>query len=403
MNLFSHIAIIITYGILAVFFALLANEYLDMFGSEIGIIVGFFSFLLLLQCHSIYFWRFGKQEMEHRLLSLHQDYQTALDQLDQSQIDIQGIQKIAHNSDLGKTSEVVAEMKVLQTLLSQVVLRSRKTITGQGQILHSKGAPLKAGAEQSITQEVVHSDKEVLNIIHHALEDNSIDLYLQPIVTLPSRKVSFYEAYSRVRDEEDNIIYPSRYLKLAEESGLVGTLDNLLLFRCIQIIRGLGPRRPDIKVFCNISAVSMNDIEFFPQFVGFMLDNSDLSDRLVFEFAQQDVNRHSNNIWKSLQELGEHGFRFSMDNVEEMDFDLSHLSINYFRYLKLDAKYFLGDHMDIHPADIKENFNRYDIDLIVEKIETDQMVVEVLEHDVDYGQGYLFGEPKISTQTEIGG
>ena len=38
--------------------------------------------------------------------------------------------------------------------------------------------------------------------MHYALEDNRIDLYLQPIVSLPARKVVHYEAYSRVGDDQ---------------------------------------------------------------------------------------------------------------------------------------------------------------------------------------------------------
>jgi cyclic-di-GMP phosphodiesterase TipF (flagellum assembly factor) len=38
------------------------------------------------------------------------------------------------------------------------------------------------------------------------------------------------------------------------------------------------------------------------------------------------------------------------------------------------------------------------IDLIVEKIETEQMLVELLEYSIDFGQGYLFGEPRLSKE-----
>lgn len=68
---------------------------------------------------------------------------------------------------------------------------------------------------------------EIPNIMHYALEDNRIDLYLQPIVSLPVRKVVYYEAYSRVRDDKGHVIFHSQYIKLAEDSGLVSTLVSL--------------------------------------------------------------------------------------------------------------------------------------------------------------------------------
>ena len=40
---------------------------------------------------------------------------------------------------------------------------------------------------------------EIVGLIRGALEQNRIDLYLQPIVTLPQRKVRYYEAFTRLR------------------------------------------------------------------------------------------------------------------------------------------------------------------------------------------------------------
>mgnify|MGYP003339569298 FL=1 len=35
---------------------------------------------------------------------------------------------------------------------------------------------------------------------------------------------------------------------------------------------------------------------------------------------------------------------------------------------------------------------------LVEKIETEQMLVELLDYSIDFGQGYLFGEPRLSKE-----
>jgi hypothetical protein len=41
-------------------------------------------------------------------------------------------------------------------------------------------------------------DEEMLETIRRSLEDNRVDLYLQPVVSLPQRKVRYYEAMSRL-------------------------------------------------------------------------------------------------------------------------------------------------------------------------------------------------------------
>jgi len=314
--------------------------------------------------------------------------------------DMKLLQDRLEHAEQNQNTEVISEMRVLQTLLNQVVERSSQSLSSQHD-KHSRSAfSMPGGSEGDVLPE--HNDEEILKIMHHALEDNRVDLYLQPIVSLPSRKTIYYEAFSRVRDEDDNVIFPTQYLKLAEDSGLVGTLDNLLLFRCIQVIRRLGPRKPDIRFFCNISSVSLNDKEFFPQFIDFMLDNQELAERLVFEFAQQDVVRMSPEIQRSLSNLGRRGFRFSMDRIIDPGLGLADLATRYFRYIKLGASFMLDGASEIHPEDMKEACSRYDIDLIIEKIEDEEMILEILDYEIDYGQGYLFGEPRLSSDAALG-
>lgn len=353
----------------------------------IAYLVGGCVFLLGGQIHQMYSLKQTKEDLQTRLLELHQDNQVYLDRIEELSEEADRLKEHVKNIDKGDNQEIVNEMKLLQTLLNQVVEKSGKSLS----------KALKAPKSDNYEKEIERQADEILNVMHYALEDNRIDLYLQPIVSLPSRKTMHYEAYSRVRDDQGEVIFPSQYIKLAEDSGLVSTLDNLLLFRCIQVIRRLGSRRPNMRFFCNISSVSLNDKDFFPQFVDFMLDNQELAERLVFEFSQQDVLTQSDDVWRSLSSLGRKGFSFSMDKVDTLNQDIAKLAGRYFRYIKIKPDLFLSDGLDIDRRDIKESYSRYDIEVILEKIEEDDMLVEILECGIDKGQGYLFGEPVLSS------
>ncbi|MCK5425244.1 MAG: EAL domain-containing protein [Emcibacter sp.] len=403
MTVLTHILIMATYAVVAAFVAFVLPGVFNGFEDTVAMILGAVAFLVGLQLHVMYIWKFGKEDTVNRLMALHQDYQVTLDKIDEGKADIEELREKIYKVDNQQNVEIISEMHVLQTLLGQVVEKSGKSLEQRVNISAPSGEEDNSEIlrrEESLKQKE-RSDGEVLNVMHHALEGNRVDLYLQPIVALPSRRIVHYESYSRVRDDDDNVIFPTQYLKLAEDSGLVGTLDNLLLFRCIQVIRRLGPRRPDLRFFCNISSVSLNDKEFFPQFIDFMMENNELSDRLIFEFSQTDVLRQSPLVGRSLATLGRRGFRFSMDRIIDLNIDIADLSSRYFRYAKIDAKMILDQEADIHPDDLKEAFSRYDIDLIVEKIESDQTIVEILDFGMDYGQGYLFGEPRLSSHTRL--
>ena len=72
-------------------------------------------------------------------------------------------------------------------------------------------------------------------------------------MTLPQRKVRYYEAMTRLRTEDGTLILPSDFLAHAEKSGLMPRIDNVLLFRCVQVVRRLLLKNREIGLFCNVS------------------------------------------------------------------------------------------------------------------------------------------------------
>ncbi|MEQ8268474.1 MAG: EAL domain-containing protein [Parvibaculum sp.] len=241
------------------------------------------------------------------------------------------------------------------------------------------------------------SDTELLETIRRSLETNRVDLYLQPVVSLPQRKVMYYEGLSRLRTDKGELIMPRDYMRVAEPAGMMPTVDNILLFRCIQVVRKLAQRNSKAGVFCNISAFSLLDEDFFPQFIDYMQHNTDLAQHLIFEFSQMTVNGAGPVERASLEALAALGFRFSMDQVTNLRFDAAALHDRNFRFVKVSAATMLeGRHTagDIHAGDLKELLRRNGIQLIVDKVETEREVVDVLDLDAELGQGYLFGEPR---------
>lgn len=249
------------------------------------------------------------------------------------------------------------------------------------------------------------SEQELLRIIRSSLEDNRVDLYLQPIVTLPQRQVCFYEALSRLRSENGELILPAQYLRVAEPAGLMSIIDNLLLFRCVQMVRRLAEHKTDIAIMCNISLNSLQDKSFFPYFLDFMSHNVDLIDTLVFEFPKETIEKCGPDESENLSRLAALGFKFSLDRIGDLDLDLPDLRQRNFRYIKVASSLFLHGNgaMDgsfVHPSDLRELLGRFGIDLIIERVETESQVIEILEYEVQFGQGYLFGEPKPLEEVE---
>ena len=249
-------------------------------------------------------------------------------------------------------------------------------------------------------------EQEILDLVREGLRANAVELALQPIVSLPQRKRRFFECFSRVRTHDGGVIVPEQYLAVAERHGLVTAIDNLLLFRCIQTLRRIRKSNANVGFFLNISPNTLADRGFFRDFIQLMSQNIELAPALVFEFPQRALAQADDSLWRDLDRLAQMGFRFSIDQVTDLDLDAATLSGRHFRFLKLEAARvteaarsgLLGN----DPKLLKRTLDSYAIDLIVERIETEPMLLEVLDLHVDFGQGYLFGEPRIAKSDASG-
>jgi cyclic-di-GMP phosphodiesterase TipF (flagellum assembly factor) len=242
------------------------------------------------------------------------------------------------------------------------------------------------------------SSESIGALIGKAADSNRIDLYLQPIVTLPQRKVRYYEALSRLRTEEGDIIPAGDFIDYAEAVGLMPKIDNMLVFRCVQVTRRLQLKSRDVGVFCNISASTLTDPVHFKQFLDFMDANRALASALMFEFTQEAYRSFGPMENEGLSALAERGFRFSLDHVTDLRMEPKALASHWIRFLKVPAKLLLNRaataQSDIHPEDLADLLARSGIDLIAERIESENMVVDLLEYDVRFGQGFLFSPPR---------
>jgi cyclic-di-GMP phosphodiesterase TipF (flagellum assembly factor) len=246
----------------------------------------------------------------------------------------------------------------------------------------------------------------VLDTVRQALAENRVDLYLQPIVGLPQRRTVFYESYSRLRDESGRVMMPAEYLAVAEPEGLVTAIDNLLLFRCVQIVRRLAKQDRKVGIFCNISIASLADETFFPQFLELLAENRDLAGALIFELGQAAFDARGAVEARNMSKLAELGFRFSLDKVDNLDIDFHDLARSDVKFLKVSAPFLLEELLetedglvlrsmpDLAAQDFAALTRRYGVDLIAEKVESERQIVDILELDIAYGQGHLFGEPR---------
>lgn len=323
-----------------------------------------------------------------------------------NRVEVDGLrEELAHLRDevdeFPDPDAIVAELKVLQGLLEQLPGKGRPDAAAAAR---RAAAPVPVATEARDVAMVVDSDDELLDILERALREDRVELYLQPIVSLPQRKRLYYECFSRVRGEDGRVVTPERYIRVAEQAGLVSTIDNMLLFKCVQMVRRARKDHINVGFFYNISSASLTDIDFFTDFIDFMAANRHLAESLMFEFDQATVADAAYEVEVNLQRLADIGYRFSVDQVRDLALDLPRLAAQGFKFVKVEAHLLhemaRGDDPRLDMRAFKAALDRCAMDLIVEKIETDDMLKDLLDLRIDFGQGYLFGEPRRGVETD---
>ena len=260
----------------------------------------------------------------------------------------------------------------------------------------STPAPAKTAGAQPASANL--NNTQLLVAVRNAIEANRVDLFLQPMVTLPQRKVRYYEAVARVRDDKDQLLTANDFVGTAEAAGLMGQIDHTVMLRCVQVLRRLMVRSKDVGVFCNVSGTTLSNPSVFGQCLDFLEANRILAPSLVLEFKQSTF-RHLGPVESEhLATLQRLGYGFSIDNVTDLRLDPRELADRGVKFIKVPAAMLLDQKQlssaDIHAADLSDLLGRFGIDLVAERIEGERAVVDLLDYDVRFGQGFLFAPPR---------
>jgi len=379
------ILILMTYVAIATV-AAIGFERLGLMSGMTAWMMGAIVFIVAGMAHSAASRSQERRTLEKEIHNLKASNLALAEEFEAAQKRIDAITDELRAEAVERDNALVHEVKVLEDLVRRV------------------GGPREVGTRTGTGQAASGGSTDI-DTVRDALSANRVDLYLQPVVTLPQRRVAFYEGYTRLRDATGRVLTPASFIAAAEEAGVMTEVDNLLLFRCVQIVRRLTGQDRKVGIFCNVSLNSLSDEDFFPEFLDFVRQNKDLSGSLIFEISQRAFEERDAIAARNMARMADFGFRFSVDQINHVDLDLSEMERAGVRFVKIGGARLLDainnyesiagyEAGSIAHEDLAGLFARHGIELIVDKIETENTVVEVLELDVAYGQGHLFGEPR---------
>jgi len=248
-------------------------------------------------------------------------------------------------------------------------------------------------------------ERETLNTVREALRLNLLDLYVQPVVKLPQRKPLHQDCEMRISSGSGDFMPPAMYNEIIRANGLMLPVDDILLFRTVQRIE-LGPvPEPGAYTFCKILPDSLSDREFFAMFLDYLRKSEDLVSRIAFEFREANVIDLDDAGAGALGSLVDLGFNLCVSELHNFDVETEHLVEGGVRFVKVDAEMFMpaigNDAETARLRRFKRGLDDVGIELVVTGIANEQLLVELLDFEIGFGQGPLFGDPRKTGQAQM--
>lgn len=243
-------------------------------------------------------------------------------------------------------------------------------------------------------------DGTLLDAVRDALNNNRVELHVQPIVSLPQRKIRFFELLARPRDENGKAYPAAACLQALDAAGLRAEFDALMLLRGVQMVRKLEQRAKDVGFFLNLSPDMLAQIETFNPLYDFLSREREHAANIVLEFSHEGVRELDRNGLYRLSQLSALGFALSLDGIDRLDLDFAALAKLGVRFLKFNAGCFtdpaIVGRATVDLADLAEICRRHDLLPVLAKVEKESELLKLADLNFPFGQGLLFGPPKMA-------
>jgi EAL domain-containing protein (putative c-di-GMP-specific phosphodiesterase class I) len=234
--------------------------------------------------------------------------------------------------------------------------------------------------------------------LRQALQREEIAVYYQPKVELASRRVIGLEALARWSHPDRGLLLPKRFVPLAESSGLIGRLGQVVLR---QVARQLAQWRarglPLVPVAINVSLQEIQDGHFVAGLLGTLREFGLHHSLIEFEITESAAMKDAEHTLRQLRQLEVLGFRMAIDDFGTGFSSLSHLRQLPTQSIKIDQSFVQGAAHNPADRDITEAIialaRKLRLTTIAEGIETEAQAAWLREAGCEIGQGYLFVQP----------
>ena len=246
----------------------------------------------------------------------------------------------------------------------------------------------------------VHTSRSDLSLkseLREAIQSDQLSLYYQPQIDHRSQRIVGLEALVRWNHPQRGFLAPDKFIPMAEEAGLIGSLTQWVLKTALNQLASLRRQGHDLSMAVNLSARNLHDMELPASIHALLAASTVAPQNLTLEITESAVMANPSDGLSILTELDRMGVTLSID-----DFGTGYSSLAYLKRLPVDElkidKSFV---MDMEENDNDAVIVRSTIELAhnlglkvtAEGVETPAAWDTLGILGCDCSQGYFMGRP----------
>jgi len=226
--------------------------------------------------------------------------------------------------------------------------------------------------------------------LKHALEQDNIIVYYQPLVNNTTMKVDKYECLVRMVDE-DKVIAPFFFLEVSKKANQYRNITKIVIDKAFKEFENL-----PFEFSINVSYEDIEDKNFI-NFIKYKLQKYDVASRVVWEILEDEGVKSYDVLFEFIKEVKMLGCKVAIDDFGSGYSNFEHLLKMDVDYLKIDAsliKHVATDENSYKVVKTIMDFAKsLHLKTIAEYVENEEIFNITKELGADFSQGYYFSAP----------
>ncbi len=245
--------------------------------------------------------------------------------------------------------------------------------------------------------EMVNADVEGENFLKNAVNSQRFQVVYQPLFNARTDRLSGYETLVRFKGENDELIPPYEYIRIAEKLNYISYIDKWVMEKSMQKMKPAVELDPNVKVSVNVSVAFLLSSDFLRTVKKALAETEFPAQNLVVEVTENLFISSIEVAKEVLTALKSLGVKIALD-----DFGTGFASLSYLHKLPIDVLKIDKAFVDTLNAEGEnDEFIRAIVSMghllgckiIAEGVETESQMNKLKEYDCDVLQGYLLGKP----------